>query len=164
MASYASPSKEMVCSLSFLYKALGTSLAACEDLVLVKSQIHTLLNSYRQQIIWKPLRDRIISILTVCAESHLDLTLNALQELGAAVSKVKISGFIGRLKFAVKLGLPPWDKRQDSQHPDADIQQRGCPCSKRAASILSRGRHHRERPSPLQNQLSGVLGIAVTNK
>ncbi|CAM5169330.1 unnamed protein product [Eretmochelys imbricata] len=148
MASYASPSKEM----TFLYKALGTSLAACEDLVLVKSQIHTLLNSYRQQIIWKPLRDRIISILTVCAESHLDLTLNALQELGAAVSKVKISGFIGRLKVR----LPPWDKRQDSQHPDADIQQRGCPCSKKAASILSRGRHHRERPSPLQNQLSGA--------
>ncbi|XP_074977621.1 maestro heat-like repeat-containing protein family member 2A isoform X2 [Caretta caretta] len=54
------------------------------------------------------------------------------------------------------LGLPPWDKRQDSQHPDADIQQRGCPCSKRAASILSRGRHHRGRPSPLQNQLSGA--------
>ncbi|CAM4605480.1 unnamed protein product [Lepidochelys kempii] len=53
-------------------------------------------------------------------------------------------------------GLPPWDKRQDSQHPDADIQQRGCPCSKRAASILSRGRHHRECPSPLQNQLSGA--------
>ncbi|CAM4339960.1 unnamed protein product, partial [Lepidochelys olivacea] len=53
MASYASPSKEM----SFLYKALGMSLAACEDLVCVKSQIHTLLNSYRQQIIWKPLRD-----------------------------------------------------------------------------------------------------------
>ncbi|CAM4329711.1 unnamed protein product, partial [Lepidochelys kempii] len=39
MAGYASPSKEK----SFLYKALGTSLAACQDLVHVKSQIHTLL-------------------------------------------------------------------------------------------------------------------------
>ncbi|CAM4603953.1 unnamed protein product, partial [Lepidochelys olivacea] len=40
MASYASPSKQ-----SFLYKALGTSLAACQDLVHVKSQIHTLLKT-----------------------------------------------------------------------------------------------------------------------
>ncbi|CAM4329674.1 unnamed protein product [Lepidochelys kempii] len=75
------------------------------------------------------------------------------------MSKVKISGFVSRLKR-----LQPWDKRQDSPHPDADIQQHGCPCSKRAASLLSRGRHHKERPSPLQNQLSGVLGITVTNK
>ncbi|CAM4315956.1 unnamed protein product, partial [Lepidochelys kempii] len=45
MAGYASPSKEKGWSLSFsfLYKALGTSLAACQDLVHVKSQIHTLL-------------------------------------------------------------------------------------------------------------------------
>ncbi|CAM5117422.1 unnamed protein product, partial [Natator depressus] len=32
-------------SLDFLYKALGTSLAACQDLVHVKSQIHTLLTT-----------------------------------------------------------------------------------------------------------------------
>ncbi|CAM4311174.1 unnamed protein product, partial [Lepidochelys kempii] len=54
MASYASPSKEKARCVpdipglvsffhSFLYKALGTSLAACQDLVHVKSQIHTLL-------------------------------------------------------------------------------------------------------------------------
>ncbi|CAM5116889.1 unnamed protein product, partial [Natator depressus] len=41
MGGYASPSKEK----SFLYKALGTSLAACQDLVHVKSQIHTLLTT-----------------------------------------------------------------------------------------------------------------------
>ncbi|CAM4604129.1 unnamed protein product [Lepidochelys kempii] len=61
MAGYASPSNEMVCSLT-------------------------------------PERQGVISILAVCAESHLDLTLKALQEFGAAMSKVKISGFISRLK------------------------------------------------------------------
>ncbi|CAM4308237.1 unnamed protein product [Lepidochelys kempii] len=153
MAGYASPSKEK----SFLYKALGTSLAACQDLVHVKSQIHTLLMT--ADYMEAPERQGVVSILAVCAASHLDLTLKALQEFGAAMSKVKISGFVSRLKR-----LQPWDKRQDSPHPDADIQQHGCPCSKRAASLLSRGRHHKERPSPLQNQLSGVLGITVTNK
>ncbi|XP_044873565.1 maestro heat-like repeat-containing protein family member 2B [Mauremys mutica] len=45
-----------------------------------------------------PERQGIISILAFSAESHLDLTLNALQEFGAAMSKVKIPGFISRLK------------------------------------------------------------------
>ncbi|XP_043362330.1 maestro heat-like repeat-containing protein family member 2B [Dermochelys coriacea] len=80
---------------SFLYKALGMSLAACEDLVHVKSQIHTLLTTDYMEA---PERQGVISILTVCAESHLDLALNALQEFGAAMSKVKISGFISHLK------------------------------------------------------------------
>ncbi|XP_029769453.1 maestro heat-like repeat-containing protein family member 2B [Terrapene carolina triunguis] len=40
----------------------------------------------------------VISIFAFSAESHLDLTLNALQEFGAAMSKVKISGLMDRLK------------------------------------------------------------------
>ncbi|XP_043362234.1 maestro heat-like repeat-containing protein family member 2B isoform X1 [Dermochelys coriacea] len=109
MADYASPSKEMVCSLSFLYKALGTSLTACQDLVHVKSQIHTFLKT--TDYMEAPERQGVISILAVCAESHMDLTLNALQEFGAAMSKVKISGFIGRLKVkepggSLKLPFP----------------------------------------------------------
>ncbi|CAM5124600.1 unnamed protein product [Natator depressus] len=92
MGGYASPSKEK----SFLYKALGTSLAACQDLVHVKSQIHTLLTiaDYMEA----PERQGVVSILAVCAASHLDLTLKALQEFGAAMSQVKISGFVSRLK------------------------------------------------------------------
>ncbi|CAM5125073.1 unnamed protein product [Natator depressus] len=92
MGGYASPSKEK----SFLYKALGTSLAACRDLVHVKSQIHTLLTT--ADYMEAPERQGVISILAVCAASHLDLTLKALQEFGAAMSQVKISGFVSRLK------------------------------------------------------------------
>nr|XP_005313743.3 maestro heat-like repeat-containing protein family member 2B [Chrysemys picta bellii] len=92
MAGYASPSKEK----SFLYKALGTSLAVCQDLVHVKSQINTFLTT--TDYMEAPEREGVISILALSAESHLDLTLNALQEFGAAMSKVKISGFIGHLK------------------------------------------------------------------
>ncbi|CAM4605162.1 unnamed protein product [Lepidochelys kempii] len=92
MASYASPSKEK----SFLYKALGTSLAACQDLIHVKSQIHTLLTT--ADYMEAPERQGVVSILAVCAASHLDLTLKALQEFGAAMSQVKISGFVSRLK------------------------------------------------------------------
>ncbi|CAM4708755.1 unnamed protein product [Caretta caretta] len=125
MAGYASPSKEK----SFLYKALGTSLAACQDLVHVKSQIHTLLTT--ADYMEAPERQGVVSILAVCAASHLDLTLKALQEFGAAMSQVKISGFVSHLKR-----LPPWDKRQDSPHPDADIQQRGCHAPKE--QLLSR--------------------------
>lgn len=178
---------------SFLYKALGTSLAACQDLVHVKSQIHTLLTTAdymeapeRQvrplslspfyQVIpecslwgsalswpgtdaillpslliaislsarspcvsgligtlhhfgWKEWTrglyqtpgsiltcislgwQGVVSILAVCAASHLDLTLKALQEFGAAMSQVKISGFVSRLKVkepggSLKLPLP----------------------------------------------------------
>ncbi|XP_030401227.1 maestro heat-like repeat-containing protein family member 2B [Gopherus evgoodei] len=41
MAGYASPSNEK----SFLYKALGTSLAVCQDLVHVKSQLQQFLTT-----------------------------------------------------------------------------------------------------------------------
>ncbi|XP_065432556.1 maestro heat-like repeat-containing protein family member 2B [Chrysemys picta bellii] len=92
MASYASPSKEK----SFLYKALGTSLAVCQDLVHVKSQTHKFLTT--TDYMEAPEREGVISVLAFSAESHLDLTLNALQEFGAAISKVKISGLIDRLK------------------------------------------------------------------
>ncbi|XP_050805187.1 maestro heat-like repeat-containing protein family member 2B [Gopherus flavomarginatus] len=92
MASYTSPSHEK----SFLYKALGTSLAVCQDLVHVKSQLHKFLT--RADYMEVPERQGVISILALSAESHLDLTLNVLQEFGAAMSKVKISGFISRLK------------------------------------------------------------------
>ncbi|CAM5124792.1 unnamed protein product [Natator depressus] len=92
MGGYASPSKEK----SFLYKALGMSLAACQDLVHVKSQIHTLLTT--ADYMEAPERQGVVSILAVCAASHLDLTLKALQEFGAAMSQVKISGFVSRLK------------------------------------------------------------------
>ncbi|CAM2109680.1 unnamed protein product [Caretta caretta] len=81
---------------SFLYKAVGTSLTACQDLVHVKSQIHTFLKT--TDYMEAPERQGVISILALCAESHLDLTLKAFQEFGAAMSKVKISGFISRLK------------------------------------------------------------------
>ncbi|XP_077675481.1 uncharacterized protein LOC144266122 [Eretmochelys imbricata] len=45
-----------------------------------------------------PERQGVVSILAVCAASHLDLTLKALQEFGAAMSQVKMSGFVSRLK------------------------------------------------------------------
>ncbi|XP_077695037.1 syntaxin-binding protein 2-like [Eretmochelys imbricata] len=51
--------------------------------------------------IWRSrgiLHQGVVSILAVCAASHLDLTLKALQEFGAAMSQVKISGFVSRLK------------------------------------------------------------------
>ncbi|CAM4719908.1 unnamed protein product [Caretta caretta] len=152
MAGYASPSKEK----SFLYKALGTSLAACQDLVHVKSQIHTLLTT--ADYMEAPERQGVVSILAVCAASHLDLTLKALQEFGAAMSQVKISGFVSHLKR-----LPPWDKRQDSPHPDADIQQRGCHAPKeqllsRVEADITRNIIHHYRTS------CQVLGIALTNK
>ncbi|XP_039374829.1 maestro heat-like repeat-containing protein family member 2B [Mauremys reevesii] len=92
MASYTSPSREK----RFLYKALGTSLAVCQDLGHVKSQLHKFLTA--TDYMEAPERQRVISILAFCAESHLDLTLNALHEFGAAMSKVKISGLISRLK------------------------------------------------------------------
>ncbi|XP_044851151.1 maestro heat-like repeat-containing protein family member 2B [Mauremys mutica] len=92
MASYTSPSREK----SFLYKALGTSLAVCQDLGHVKSQLHQFLKA--TDYMEAPERQGIISILALSAESHLDLTLNALQEFGAAMSKVTIPGFISRLK------------------------------------------------------------------
>ncbi|XP_030398746.1 maestro heat-like repeat-containing protein family member 2B [Gopherus evgoodei] len=105
MASYTSPSHEK----SFLYKALGTSLAVCQDLVHVKSQLCKFLTTTDYMEV--PERQRVISILAFSAESHLDLTLNALHEFGAAMSKVKISGFISRLKVkepggSLKLPLP----------------------------------------------------------
>ncbi|XP_030391877.1 maestro heat-like repeat-containing protein family member 2B [Gopherus evgoodei] len=92
MASYTSPSPEK----SFLYKALGTSLAVCQDLVHVKSQLHQFLRTTDYMEV--PEREGVISILAFSAESHLDLTLNALQEFGAAMNKVKIPEFISRLK------------------------------------------------------------------
>ncbi|XP_030422199.1 maestro heat-like repeat-containing protein family member 2B isoform X2 [Gopherus evgoodei] len=105
MAGYASPSNEK----SFLYKALGTSLAVCQDLVHVKSQLQQFLTTTDYMEV--PERQGVISILAFSAESHLDLTLNALQEFGAAMSKVKVSGFISRLKVkepggSLKLPLP----------------------------------------------------------
>ncbi|XP_039366861.1 maestro heat-like repeat-containing protein family member 2B [Mauremys reevesii] len=92
MASYASPSLEK----SFLYKALGTSLAVCQDLVHIKSQLHQFLTA--TDYMEAPERQGVISILALSAESHLDLTLNTLQEFGDAMSKVTIPGFISRLK------------------------------------------------------------------
>ncbi|XP_050771920.1 maestro heat-like repeat-containing protein family member 2B [Gopherus flavomarginatus] len=92
MASYTSPSHEK----SFLYKALGTSLAVCQDLVHVKSQLHQFLTTTDYMEV--PERQGVISILAFSAESHLDLTLKALQEFGAAMNKVKVSGFVSRLK------------------------------------------------------------------
>ncbi|XP_075772776.1 maestro heat-like repeat-containing protein family member 2B [Pelodiscus sinensis] len=92
MAGYASPSKEKC----FLYKALGICLAVCQDPVHIKSQIQKFLKT--TDYMEAPDRLGVISILSFSAESHLDLILNTLQEFGAAMDKLTISGFIGHLK------------------------------------------------------------------
>ncbi|XP_075772756.1 maestro heat-like repeat-containing protein family member 2B [Pelodiscus sinensis] len=92
MAGYASPSKEKC----FLYKALGICLAVCQDPVHIKSQIQKFLK--KTDYMEAPDRLGVISILSFSAESHLDLILNTLQEFGAAMDKLTISGFIGHLK------------------------------------------------------------------
>ncbi|XP_075772767.1 maestro heat-like repeat-containing protein family member 2B isoform X1 [Pelodiscus sinensis] len=92
MAGYASPSKEKC----FLYKALGICLAVCQDPVHIKSQIQKFLK--KTDYMEVPDRLGVISILSFSAESHLDLILNTLQEFGAAMNKLTISGFIGCLK------------------------------------------------------------------
>ncbi|KYO28487.1 maestro heat-like repeat-containing protein family member 2B [Alligator mississippiensis] len=90
-ASYACSSPEK----SFLYKALGTTLASCQDVAHVKSQLQKSLKGTDYMNASE--REHVVTILTFSAKGHLDLTLGTLEDFGAAISKVQVSGIVGRL-------------------------------------------------------------------
>ncbi|CAM4655242.1 unnamed protein product [Lepidochelys kempii] len=152
MAGYASPSKEK----SFLYKVLGTSLAACQDLVHVKSQIHTLLMT--ADYMEGPERQGVVSILAVCAASHLDLTLKALQEFGAAMSQVKISGFVSRLKDCNRGTRGNTRRTLMLTYSNVAVHAPKEQLPSRVEADITRNVLHHYRTS------CQVLGITVTNK
>ncbi|XP_059578007.1 maestro heat-like repeat-containing protein family member 2B [Alligator mississippiensis] len=91
-ASYACSSLEK----SFLYKALGTTLASCQDVAHVKSQLQKSLKSTDYMNTSE--REHVVTILAFSAKGHLDLTLGTLEDFGAAMSKVQVSGIVGRLQ------------------------------------------------------------------
>ncbi|CAM5124802.1 unnamed protein product [Natator depressus] len=96
MGGYASPSKEK----SFLYKALGMSLAACQDLVHVKSQIHTLLTT--ADYMEAPER-QVLGIALTNKEMHLKLTLiQNVTEISCAILETRGSQ---KFNFSYKLEL-----------------------------------------------------------
>ncbi|KAM8812636.1 maestro heat-like repeat-containing protein family member 2B [Rhynchonycteris naso] len=72
MCSYDNPSIEK----KFLWKALGTTLASCQDTNFVSSQIEEFLIAPSQL---GNQRQGITSILGYCAENHLDTVLKALK-------------------------------------------------------------------------------------
>ncbi|XP_059575717.1 maestro heat-like repeat-containing protein family member 2B [Alligator mississippiensis] len=81
---------------SFLYKALGTTLASCQDVAHVKSQLQKSLKGTDYMNASE--REHVVTILAFSAEGHVDLTLGTLEDFGAALSKVQVSGIVGRLQ------------------------------------------------------------------
>ncbi|XP_059575595.1 maestro heat-like repeat-containing protein family member 2B isoform X1 [Alligator mississippiensis] len=81
---------------SFLYKALGTTLASCQDVAHVKSQLQKSLKGTDYMNASE--REHVVTILAFSAEGHLDLTLGTMEDFGAALSKVQVSGIVGRLQ------------------------------------------------------------------
>ncbi|XP_068788301.1 maestro heat-like repeat-containing protein family member 2B [Struthio camelus] len=81
LAKYPRLSKEK----SFLYKAVGTALAASQNVSYVREQMQ----SYLEGINWSEPSEREgpLSVLACCAESHLDLALRAVQEFDVAGQK-----------------------------------------------------------------------------
>ncbi|XP_059587788.1 maestro heat-like repeat-containing protein family member 2B [Alligator mississippiensis] len=81
---------------TFLYKALGTTLASCQDVAYVKSQLQKFLKDTDYMDASE--REQVVSILAFSAKGHLDLTLSTLEDFGAAISKVQVSGIISLLQ------------------------------------------------------------------
>ncbi|XP_059587679.1 maestro heat-like repeat-containing protein family member 2B [Alligator mississippiensis] len=81
---------------TFLYKALRTTLASCQDVAYVKSQLQKFLKDTDYMDASE--REQVVSILAFSAKGHLDLTLSTLEDFGAAISKVQVSGIISLLQ------------------------------------------------------------------
>ncbi|XP_042299808.1 maestro heat-like repeat-containing protein family member 2B [Sceloporus undulatus] len=93
MTSYSDQSIEK----SFLYKALGVSLASCEDLNFVQERMQHLVKSANYMEASD--REKVIQILSFSAKSHFDLTLDTLHEFGAGMDlKIQVSDIISRYK------------------------------------------------------------------
>ncbi|KAL6041356.1 hypothetical protein STEG23_007472, partial [Scotinomys teguina] len=146
MGSYSNSSMEK----KFLWKALGTTLASCQDRDFVSSQIKDFLDTPSQL---GDQRQGTTSILGYCSESHLDIVLNVLKTF-----QDKEKFFINRCKsiFSGKKSLTKTDliliygavalhapKEQLLERLDQDIM----------AQILL-----------LYSQCSQVLGVSVINK
>ncbi|XP_062987322.1 maestro heat-like repeat-containing protein family member 1 isoform X2 [Elgaria multicarinata webbii] len=74
LSSYSGSSSEK----NFLYKCIGTALAACPDKDLVRKQLQELLETARYQE--EAEREGLASCLGLCAVNHLDETLGKLEE------------------------------------------------------------------------------------
>ncbi|XP_051006863.1 maestro heat-like repeat-containing protein family member 2B [Acomys russatus] len=146
MDSYCNSSIEK----KFLWKALGTTLASCQDKDFVSSQINEFLVSPSQL---GDQRQGTTSILGYCAENHLDTVLNVLK-----IFQDKEKFFVNRCKgiFSGKRSLTKTDliliygtvalhapKQQLLARLDQDIMEQ----------ILL-----------LYSQCSQVLGVSVINK
>ncbi|CAO2592452.1 Maestro heat-like repeat-containing protein family member 2B, partial [Lemmus lemmus] len=146
MGSYSNCSIEK----KFLWKALGTTLASCQDRDFVSSQINEFLVSPSQL---GDQRQGTTSILGYCSENHLDIVLKVLKTF-----QEKEKFFINRCKgiFSGKKSLTKTDliliygavalhapKQQLLARLDQDIM----------AQILL-----------LYNQCSQVLGVSMINK
>ncbi|XP_021519702.1 maestro heat-like repeat-containing protein family member 2B [Meriones unguiculatus] len=146
MSSYCNSSMEK----KFLWKALGTTLASCEDQDFVSSQIRDFLVTPSQL---GDQRQGTTSILGYCAENHLDIVLKVLKTF-----QDKEKFFVNRCKsiFSGKKSLTKTDliliygavalhapKQQLLARLDQDIMDQ----------ILL-----------LYNQSSQVLGVSVINK
>ncbi|XP_040613763.1 maestro heat-like repeat-containing protein family member 2B isoform X2 [Mesocricetus auratus] len=146
MDSYSNSSMEK----KFLWKALGTTLASCQDTDFVSSQIREFLVSPSQL---GDQRQGTTSILGYCSENHLDIVLKVLKTF-----QDKEKFFINRFKgiFSGKKSLTKTDliliygavalhapKQQLLARLDQDIM----------AQILL-----------LYSQCSQVLGVSVINK
>ncbi|XP_067145724.1 maestro heat-like repeat-containing protein family member 2B [Apteryx mantelli] len=85
MAKHPNLSKEK----SFLYKAVGTALAASQNVSYVQEQMQKYLE--RISSLEASEREGPISVLACSAESHLDLALTAVQEFDAAERESRLS-------------------------------------------------------------------------
>ncbi|XP_068790031.1 maestro heat-like repeat-containing protein family member 2B [Struthio camelus] len=85
MAKYPNLSKEK----SFLYKAVGTALAASQSVTYVQEQMQSYLERLNS---WEPSEtEGAISVLACSAERHLDLALTTVQDFEAAGQKSRFS-------------------------------------------------------------------------
>ncbi|CAM4331139.1 unnamed protein product [Lepidochelys kempii] len=106
----------------------------------------------------KEKRQGVVSILAVCAASHLDLTLKALQEFGAAMSKVKISGFVSRLKDCNRGTRGKTRRTLMLTYSNVAVHAPKEQLPSRVEADITRNVLHHYRTS------CQVLGITVTNK
>ncbi|XP_064361253.1 maestro heat-like repeat-containing protein family member 2B [Dromaius novaehollandiae] len=88
MAKYPNLSKEK----GFLYKAVGTALAASQNVSYVQEQMQSYLEGIRS--LEPSEREGPISVLACCAESHLDLALTVVRAFDAAAQKSRLSGVL----------------------------------------------------------------------
>nr|XP_008119031.1 PREDICTED: maestro heat-like repeat-containing protein family member 2B isoform X1 [Anolis carolinensis] len=93
MTSYSDQSTEK----SFLYKALGVSLASCDDLNFVQEQMQHLIKN--ANYLEASEREKVIQVLSFSAVSHFDLTLATLHAFGAEMGqKIQFLDIVSRYK------------------------------------------------------------------